>query len=717
MTVVPRVPRVPRVPAVATFVVAFTAALVIPGAAASPRPQLDSLVHPTSPSTETKLDVPYVPQSGVLCGGAALSMVLRYWGESRVYAEDFISLVGQDSSGIPTDVLTNAAERRGYRTAPSAGTSVDLAGNMARRWPTIVLLADGSERYHYVVVVGLAPGQVVVHDPADRPFRPIAEEAFQRRWAATGHWSLLILPSQERNRISTADAADAATQSPAKDVCAADAKEAVKIAATDLARAESLLLNAAASRRCRVSASTWRELAGVRFVQRRWSEASQFAETATVLDPLDEYAWRLLATSRFIEDDLDGALGAWNEIDEPRLDLARVDGLSRTRYSVVADQLSLEPGHLLTHERLGVAARRISELPGVSSSQVGFHPTTDQGAIMDVTVVEKPLLYPNVLAAIKGSASMVDRGMLVGAAFQTFFNREVTGSVTSLMGRGEKLSASWRWWDMRPRTALSLAVPRLFGLPGVVTVDGSWERQTYAGRSEFDSPLKEERRHGGLSLTDWYRSDLRWTFSAGVDRWQDRGVFSATGGVLEKRMASDRVAVRGSAAWWTGLGAQGSFGAASVDAAWRQSLEQAGWSVRTGVRVTDATAPRDLWPGAGTGQGRTVLLRAHPILDSGILGGPGFGPALAYGGVEHQRKLRQIGHARLDWVAFTDVARVWNRPDAADSSSFLVDVGIGLRVAMPRTGGGLKLDAAHGVRDGAFAMSVGWSVPWPAFQP
>ena len=32
-------------------------------------------------------------------------------------------------------------------------------------------------------------------------------------------------------------------------------------------------------------------------------------ETATILDPLDEYTWRLLATSRFIEDDLDGALG------------------------------------------------------------------------------------------------------------------------------------------------------------------------------------------------------------------------------------------------------------------------------------------------------------------------------------------------------------------------------------------------------------------------
>ncbi|MBU0719106.1 MAG: C39 family peptidase, partial [Planctomycetes bacterium] len=32
------------------------------------------------------LDVPYVPQSGPLCGGAALAMVLRYWGEPGVLA-------------------------------------------------------------------------------------------------------------------------------------------------------------------------------------------------------------------------------------------------------------------------------------------------------------------------------------------------------------------------------------------------------------------------------------------------------------------------------------------------------------------------------------------------------------------------------------------------------------------------------------------------------
>src|SRR6267142_130590 len=49
------------------------------------------------------LDVPYVPQSEALCGGAALAMVLRYWGEPRVRAEDFGRLIAPGEQGIRGD--------------------------------------------------------------------------------------------------------------------------------------------------------------------------------------------------------------------------------------------------------------------------------------------------------------------------------------------------------------------------------------------------------------------------------------------------------------------------------------------------------------------------------------------------------------------------------------------------------------------------------------
>jgi len=45
--------------------------------------------------------------------------------------------------------------------------------------------------------------------------------------------------------------------------------------------------------------------------------------------------------------------------------------------------------------------------------------------------------------------------------------------------------------------------------------------------------------------------------------------------------------------------------------------------------------------------------------------------------------------------------------DGADTRA-LLDVGVGLRIRVPGTAGVLRADVAHGVRDGARAVSVAW---------
>src|SRR5512135_643129 len=61
-----------------------------------------------APEPVRLLEVPYVPQSEALCGGAAMAMVLRYWGEPAVLAEDFAGLVERGGAGIRTDALVQA---------------------------------------------------------------------------------------------------------------------------------------------------------------------------------------------------------------------------------------------------------------------------------------------------------------------------------------------------------------------------------------------------------------------------------------------------------------------------------------------------------------------------------------------------------------------------------------------------------------------------------
>ena len=57
-------------------------------------------VAPTA--SRVALQVPYVAQSELLCGGAAIAMIERWWGRRGVFAEDFAYLVHADSGGIFT---------------------------------------------------------------------------------------------------------------------------------------------------------------------------------------------------------------------------------------------------------------------------------------------------------------------------------------------------------------------------------------------------------------------------------------------------------------------------------------------------------------------------------------------------------------------------------------------------------------------------------------
>ena len=77
----------------------------------------------TRPQKVQLLDVPYVPQSGALCGGAALAMVLRYWGMTGVLAEDFAALVEPGQAGIRTGDLVKAVEDLRLDRASLAGNA------------------------------------------------------------------------------------------------------------------------------------------------------------------------------------------------------------------------------------------------------------------------------------------------------------------------------------------------------------------------------------------------------------------------------------------------------------------------------------------------------------------------------------------------------------------------------------------------------------------
>jgi hypothetical protein len=146
----------------------------------------------------------------------------------------------------------------------------------------------------------------------------------------------------------------------------------------------------AAQSLCPTSAAPLRERAGLRFHAEDWSGASRLAERALALDPGDVHARRLLAGSRFLAGDVDGALRAWNHLSEPRADLTRIDGLTRIRYSAVAGQIDLPPGRLLTPKAYRQARRRLAEMPAQLESRLSVKPMPEGTAQVNVTLLERP---------------------------------------------------------------------------------------------------------------------------------------------------------------------------------------------------------------------------------------------------------------------------------------------------------------------------------------
>lgn len=644
------------------------------------------------------LDVPYLPQSEDLCGGAAMAMVLRYWGDRRVQPEDFAALIDRSAAGIRTDVLTADVTRRGWQGFP-----VDAAGGANSDWmrdqidrgrPVVALIEVRPQRYHYIVIVGWTSAQVIAHDPASTPFKVWTRADFDRAWAAAGRWALLVLPA--------ADTSTAAPQHPStpalqhfSSACSPLIQRMVDLARGGQA-ADAATGLVAATQLCPEDAAAWRELAGVRFLQSRWAEAAATAELASTLEPADPAVWDLLATSRFLNDEPMAALDAWNQIARPAVDLVHVEGVRRVPHPTVVALLKLPSRTLLTAERQAHAARRLAELPSAAQTSLRYRPLSGGTADVDALVVERPA-YPRGVLPI---AAVLARGWL---------QDELRVDAASLAKSGELLTVAWRWWEARPQVSLSLAVPAISWLPGVTTVEGSWERQSYG------APViaREERRHAGLRVADWASSTVRWTAGTAFDRWAADSYVSASAGV-DVRLAGDHVSVGASAAAATPLGSGTRFATGRLSSAWRSTTNRDRPSLASIVAVTSASAaaPFAMWPGAGTGHGREPLLRAHPLLDAGVITGEAFGRRLAHGTIEYQHPLFRPAVGRLGLAVFADAARAWHRLGAENPSRLHVDLGVGVRLTAPGNRGAMRIDVARGLRDKQMVVSAGWQPPW-----
>lgn len=644
--------------------------------------QLSSLhAQGDAPAPLSLLDVPFISQSELLCGGAAAAMVLRYWGERGISAESFADLVDRSAAGIRTDALVADLRRRGWTATGIEGDREAMRAELARGRPVLTLIEDRPSTFHYIVILAWHERGVVFHDPARAPFLVMSAGEFDRRWRAADRWMAVIVPAAPARGARLPDApreVEGFVPRPTT-TCDGLVAEGVRLAQSNDLEAAARALSSAIG-----CPAAMRELAGVRVLQKRWSEAADLASIAVAADEQDAYAWKVLGTSRFVQNDRLGALAAWNHVGEPRLDLLRLDGLTRTRYRVVERLVDVDGGELLTAGRFMRAKRRLAELPSASSTRLEYVPVPSGLAELRGVVAERPL-------APSGRLSLVALGASAAAA------REVRLATGSVFGGGERISVAWRFWPHRPRVALGIDAPAPWG--------GVWGVHAFSERQPFNSPLlpRAERTGARLGTSDWLTARLRWSAVAGVDEWAGGTRHGALGAGLRFMSLDDRIDARIGADAWPG---RAGFATGQMEARARSSTNLRGVVFMAAAAVQGASrrTPLDLWWAGDTGHVRTTLLRAHPVLDQGRLRVDRLGRTFIHGSLEAQRWWIIAGPVRAAAAAFGDIGRTGRRFEGGARGD--VDLGLGARVAVTGMPGIFKVDVAKGVRDGATAVSL-----------
>ncbi len=657
-------------------------------------PVRSSAAAPVAVRSDT-LHVPYLAQSWLLCGGAAIAMVERWWGRRGVFAEDFANLVHPELGGIRTTDLVLATRARRWNVEPFVGSAIRVQASLRDSMPVVALIQVSATRFHYVVIVSWHDGTVVFHDPAVGPYRALDSAAFTAQWDGADRWALLVTPEETAAPDSTPPAAspDVSPQLP----CPPWLDRAVDAAArNDLTEAERQLVQAGIA--CPAEALVLRERAGIAFRRGDHRRAIDLATAYLGQVPTDTLARRLLAVSQYLVGNHDGALVSWNRIGTPTLDLLRIDGSRRIRFSVLADAIDLRRTLPLTNSALALAARRLADVPGVSEARIAYVPVGDDRVEVHARVVELPVMpsLPRLLVVSAARALAADETAL---------------ALANLTGGGERLTLEWRWRRSNPGVRARLEAPLRLGVPLVLGVHGRWERFRFDDGTETAS-----RRSGGIDLHGWMTPNLELVSEVQLERWGDQRYLAATvgGGVHDP---GDRLALTGAVQQAFARGTARDYQRVDASLAWRSTTRTFTpvLSARLGLAHTTVTTPRGLWPVVGGGISHEIPLRSRPFLVNDLLPSDRTARTVVHGGTAADLPLGRVGPVTIGVGGFVDAARLTQRATTPATSQWFLDTGIGLQLGAPDlTAMQFRVDLARGLsHDGRWGLSAGLVQPWP----
>lgn len=139
-------------------------------------------------------DVPFFKQQEYDCGPAALACVYNFRGLQQDVEEISKRVYSRRQKGSLNLGLLIDAREQGLTATMYSGSFEKIKDAIDNETPLILMVSEGGDSLHYVVVVGYE-GQhvaaIVVHD-GYQPNKRYEREAFDAKWRATGYCTIEI---------------------------------------------------------------------------------------------------------------------------------------------------------------------------------------------------------------------------------------------------------------------------------------------------------------------------------------------------------------------------------------------------------------------------------------------------------------------------------------------------------------------------------------------
>ncbi|TVP58054.1 MAG: hypothetical protein EA351_04630 [Gemmatimonadales bacterium] len=471
--------------------------------------------------------------------------------------------------------------------------------------------------------------------------------------------------------------------------------------------------------RCPGESALELELAGLRFQLGDYAGAEAWALRHLRAEPGSVEGWDLLAASRYLQDDREGALDAWSRGTPPIIANLGIDigpaglrpGPAGTER--IEAEAGLAPGRPLLPGSLTLGMRRLESIPAADRAQLRY------------------AIIGGGEAAVMGSVLLAHRRPVRSAEIPAHVLRALTGSV---FVESSNPAGALERWTLRGGVegtsrdlALDLAHPAPLG-PGVWRWSAEHHRARYLLPDSPDDAVPVERSAIGLELSEWVGAAWHAAVGAGIERRPGWGDFAGTRIGLRFLSGGSRILAEVEGSTWTRVGSpseirtgerlSSGFSRWGINTGFQSRAPDrvtppAGIVLRGGVTGITANAPPDLAPRIGSGRNVDILLRARSDLegDGALRGWPA--RVWVHAGAEWLRPIGAIGPIETSGALFADAVHGFGgRSGGSEFSSPVsraVHLGVGLRFSPLGAVGALRVDGALDPATGATRLSIGWA--------